>query len=48
MSDFSGIGYRVPSELTESTFRGSVLSIVALIAMGSVLVMETKAYFSSR
>lgn len=38
----------MPSDLTETSFRGSVLSMFAMIAMGSVLVMETKAYFSSR
>lgn len=48
MSNLNRIGCRVPSDLTETSLRGSVLSMFAMFAMGSVLVMETKAYFSSR
>ena len=35
----------MPLDLTETSFRGSVLSVFAVIAMGSVFVFETKAFF---
>jgi hypothetical protein len=38
---------KIPAELYESTKRGSVMSIVSLLIMTTLIVLETKSYFTS-
>jgi hypothetical protein len=39
---------KVPTDLLEGTKRGSVLSFLAVIGMGVLFALETKAFLSSR
>ena len=39
---------RAPSDLTETSRRGNVLSLCALISMATVFLCETRAYFSTQ
>ena len=39
---------RVPSDLTETSLRGKVLSIIAMLSMGSIVLLETKDHFSTK
>ena len=38
---------RAPDDLTESTFRGKIMSMVAAISISTLFLLETKAYFST-
>lgn len=37
---------RVPADLTETSLRGRVMSAIAMVSMGTLFLLETKAYFS--
>ena len=39
---------RVPSDLTETSFRGRILSILAAVSIGTLFILETRAYFFSK
>lgn len=38
---------RVPYDLTETSLRGRVLSTIAAVSIGTLFLLETKAYFST-
>ena len=39
---------KVPTDLMEGTKRGSILSYLALFAMGTLFLLETQAFFQKR
>mmetsp|Transcript_9915 Transcript_9915/g.20686 ORF Transcript_9915/g.20686 Transcript_9915/m.20686 type:complete len:537 (-) Transcript_9915:123-1733(-) len=38
---------RVPDDLTETSFRGNILSLFAMLSMGTLFLLETKEYLST-
>ena len=38
---------RAPADLTESTLRGKIMSMVAAVSISTLFLLETKAYFST-
>lgn len=48
MSSWRTMYQHVPNDVSETSLRGRVLSIFAAIAIGSLFVLETKAYLSTK
>ena len=39
---------QVPSDITETSLRGKIMSVIAIVSMSTLFLLETKAYFLTR